>query len=92
MKGNVAWHAFQIVAWGWGGNERIRIGQGIQVQPFSAYLEPREVVSQHLFNFGGLPLGSLLFFVLYPYSPSVTVLCTPRYLTLVVIDRLGLCR
>ena len=37
---NVGWQGFQEVARGWGGNEGIRIGQGILFQPFSAYFGP----------------------------------------------------
>ena len=55
--GNVGWQGFQEVARGWGGNEGIRIGQGIRFQPFSAYLGPWGVDWAQLSYLGGVPLG-----------------------------------
>ena len=52
LGGNVGWQGFQEVARGWGGNEGIRIGQGIRFQPFSAYFEP--------FRIGSGPFSYLL--------------------------------
>ena len=74
LGGNVGWQGFQEVARGWGGNEGIRIGQGIRFHPFSAYFGPWGVDSDPFSYFGVSPLGPH-YFLLYPYSPGVAVLC-----------------
>ena len=70
----MGWQGFQEVAWGWGGNEGIRIGQGIRFHPFSAYLGPWGGRFGTMFLFLGCPPGPALFSLLYPYSPGVAVL------------------
>ena len=75
LEGKLAWQAFQEVAQGWGGNEGIRIGQGIRFQPFSTDFGPWGGRFGTIFLFWGCPPGSPLFSLLYPYSPGVAVLC-----------------
>ena len=69
----MGWQGFQEVARGWGGNEGIRIGQGIRFQPFSAYFGPWGVGSGPFSYFGGP-----LLFPYYPYYipiPPVRLCC-----------------
>ena len=54
-----------------GGNEGIRIGQGIRFQPFSAYFGPWGVGSGPFSYFLGSPILSPLFVLFFPYSPGV---------------------
>ena len=79
-KGNLAWKAFQEVAWGWGGNEGICIGQGIRFQPFSAYLDPWGIDSAPFSYFGCDALGPHYFPYYIPIPP--VWLCCAVYLFL----------
>ena len=69
----MAWQAFQEVARGWGGNEGIRIGQGIRFQPFSAYVGPWGVGLEQFPYFCWVTYYFPIFFI-YPYFPGVAVL------------------
>ena len=77
LGGNVGWQGFQEVARGWGGNEGIRIGQGIRFQSFSAYLGPWGVDSAPFFIFGVSPWVPIIFPIvsLFPRC-GCAVLCT----------------
>ena len=76
----MAWQAFQEVARGWGGNEGIRIGQGIRFQSFSAYLGSWGVGLRPFSYFGGVPLGPHYFPYYIPIPP--VWLCCAVYLFL----------
>ena len=80
LGGNVGWQGFQEVARGWGGNEGIRIGQGIRFQPFSAYFGPWGVDSDQFSYFVGAPLGPHYFPYYIPIPP--VWLCCAVYLFL----------
>ena len=80
LGGHVGWQGFQEVPRGWGGNEGIRIGQGIRFQPFSAYLGPWGVHSAPFSYFGGVPLGPHYFPYYIPIPP--VWLCCAAYLFL----------
>ena len=70
VEGNVAWQALPGVAGGWGGNEVMRIGQGIRFQPFPAYLGPWGGRFGPISLFVGVPL-------LCPYLPIISLF--PRF-------------
>ena len=57
----MGWQGFQEVARGWGGNEGIRIGQGIRFHRFSAYLGPWGVDSAPFSYFGVSPWVPIIF-------------------------------
>ena len=76
----MGWQGFQEVARGWGGNEGIRIGQGILFPPFSAYLGRWGVGSEQFSYLGGVPLGPYYFSYYTPIPP--VWLCCAVYLFL----------
>ena len=77
LGGNVGWQGFQEVARGWGGNEGIRIGQGIRFQPFSVYFGPWGSIRTHFPIFGVSPWVPIIFPIvsLFPRC-GCAVLCT----------------